>query len=515
MRRRILLWSVAAATGVVALLFAVSVAQLRPERLRARISNALASRLNSDVSIEDLEVRFLPRMRLAGRGVSLRIRNRPDLPPFVTIQHFWIDLGLLSSTRRHVKTMHVDGLVIQVPPKDARNTIGATPRDDVEQSAVEAALNPSKVIIDHLVTHDAQLAFISAKPNHRPLMFLIRDLELDDLGFGRVVPFHARLTNPLPTGLVDAKGRFGPWAVDDPAETPVSGEYDFSQADLSTLEGLQGMLSSKGVFDGRITAIHVQGKTDTPDFNLQLGGRATRLTTTFEAVVDGTNGTTRLRKVDAQLEKTFISAVGAVTNLPGPGHYSVDLTVDIGQGRIEDILSLLSSATTPLATGSIVLHSTVHLPPGRTKVLDRLSLAGTFRLSRAKFQEKLQVRVQEFSRRTQGLPRDGPTANVATNVRGRFSLSKGVMQVPALSFEVPGAVVSLAGQCNFKLRSLALHGKLQMQASVSKAVGGVKSIFLRLVDPFFRKTGKGTVVPIRITGTIDAPVIGLNLRNKQ
>jgi uncharacterized protein involved in outer membrane biogenesis len=296
MRRRILLWSIAAAAGTLAVLFAISVAQLRPERLRARITNALAARLNADVTIEDLEVRFLPRMRLSGSGVALRIRNRPELPPFVSIEHFWIDLGLLSASRRHVETMHVDGLLIQVPPKDARDTIGAgaQPLDDVEPSMMSTALNPSKVIVDHLVTHDAQLTFISRKPNHRPLVFLIRDLELDDLGFDRVVPFHARLTNPLPTGLVDAKGTFGPWMVNDPAETPVNGAYQFSDADLSTIEGLRGTLSSTGTFDGRLAAIRVGGKTDTPNFNLKLGGRPAALTTTFEEIVDGTNVTTHL-----------------------------------------------------------------------------------------------------------------------------------------------------------------------------------------------------------------------------
>jgi hypothetical protein len=48
---------------------------------------------------------------------------------------------------------------------------------------------------------------------------------------------------------------------------------------------------------------------------------------------------------------------------------------------------------------------------------------------------------------------------------------------------------------------------------VSQAVGGFKSIFLKIVDPFFRKPGKGTVLPIKIEGTIDAPKAGLALRS--
>jgi hypothetical protein len=345
-------------------------------------------------------------------------------------------------------------------------------------------------------------------------MFAIAELKLDDLGFDRVVPFEARLTNPLPTGRVDVKGSFGPWFADDPASTPITGKYDFAQADLSTLEGLRGTLKSKGTFDGHIANIHVQGGAEVPDFNLTLGGHPAPLTASFDAVVDGTDGTTRLRKVDALLMKTTISTKGAVTNLPGPGHHSIDLELNIPSGRIEDILQLLSNAKHPVATGNIVAQSTVHLPPGKTSALDRLTLAGRFSLNRAKFLPAMQMKVTELSRRTQGLSRDDAPENVATNVRGTFSMENAVMTIPSLAFDVPGAVVSLTGNCNFKSQALDLRGQLQMEASVSEAVGGFRSIFLKLVDPFFRHQGK-TTVPIKVSGKIDAPEVGLNLRNKQ
>jgi hypothetical protein len=40
-----------------------------------------------------------------------------------------------------------------------------------------------------------------------------------------------------------------------------------------------------------------------------------------------------------------------------------------------------------------------------------------------------------------------------------------------------------------------------MQASLSDAVGGFKSIFIKPFDWFFRRDGHGTVIPIRIEGT--------------
>jgi len=49
-----------------------------------------------------------------------------------------------------------------------------------------------------------------------------------------------------------------------------------------------------------------------------------------------------------------------------------------------------------------------------------------------------------------------------------------------------------------------------MDAKLSEATRGFKSVFLRIVDPFFRKDGK-TVLPIKISGDLDQPSFGLDL----
>ena len=50
-----------------------------------------------------------------------------------------------------------------------------------------------------------------------------------------------------------------------------------------------------------------------------------------------------------------------------------------------------------------------------------------------------------------------------------------------------------------------------MQARMSDVVGGFKSIFLMPFNPLFRKKGAGTVLPIKITGTRDAPKMGIEM----
>src|SRR5262249_39478347 len=149
------------------------------------------------------------------------------------------------------------------------------------------------------------------------------------------------------------------------------------------------------------------------DFNLNMGGKPLPLSTSFVAMVDGTNGTTVLRKVDAKLRETSIVASGAVTNLPGPGMHVIDLDVNIPKGRIEDLLTLLTNSPQPMATGALSLHSAVHLPPGQTTVAKRLKLDGKFNLNRTRFKGDIQERVKEFSRRTQGKTPDDVVTNVA------------------------------------------------------------------------------------------------------
>jgi hypothetical protein len=508
MRRRLVLFVLVAATVAAGVLSALIAWQLRPNTLRDRLTSTLSSRLNVDASVENLQVVFAPWLRVSGAGLTLRVRNRPDLPPFVSIAHFSVDLGVISIVRRHVDTVHVDGLTIRVPPSEARDSLGGGP-DNGPPSAIAQVISPSKVIIEHLITHDAMLSFVSRTEENRPLDFLIRDLELEGLGFERPVAFHAHLVNPVPRGLVDADGTFGPWTKDDVGRLPLSGKYVLSEADLATFNGIAGILKSTGTFGGRLTAIAVSGTTTTPEFNLSLGGTPQPLSTSFDAVVDGTNGTTVLRRVDATLGKTAMSVRGAITNLPGPG-FSIDLTVSIPKGPVATLVALTVAPPNPLPTGSVTLQCVLHLPPGDAPVLTRLAVRGSFSLSGIKFTKSIQDQVQAFSVRTQAKNETAET-DVSTSAKGKFGLNGGAFHLQGGAVDIPGATVTLDGSCNLRDRSLALRGHLRMDATISKAVGGVRSIFLWPFNPFFRKRGQGTVLPIKIGGTIDSPKVGLNL----
>jgi hypothetical protein len=55
---------------------------------------------------------------------------------------------------------------------------------------------------------------------------------LDRVGAGPV-SFRTSLRFSKPSGEINSRGQLGPWNKDDPARTPVSGDYRFENADLN------------------------------------------------------------------------------------------------------------------------------------------------------------------------------------------------------------------------------------------------------------------------------------------
>jgi hypothetical protein len=291
----------------------------------------------------------------------------------------------------------------------------------------------------------------------------------------------------------------------------MGGTFTFTDADLATINGIGGILQSAGNFTGILSSIQVNGDAQIPAFNLDLGGRPVPLTAKYDVMVDGTDGTTTLRRVDATLVKTPLVVTGAITNLPGPGRHDVQIVADVPSGRLEDLLALAIDAPTPPLTGDVRLHATVSLPPGKTRVRDRIALTGSFGLGQARFtSEEVRAKLMELSRRGQGLDKDEPMSRVMTSLKGQFVMKDGVLTMRDLGFEVPGATVALTGTYTLQGEALDFHGTLRMPASASKAMGGFKSIFVRPFDRMLRKDG-ATELPIAITGPRTDPKFGLEI----
>jgi hypothetical protein len=90
-------------------------------------------------------------------------------------------------------------------------------------------------------------------------------------------------------------------------------------------------------------------------------------------------------------------------------------------------------------------------------------------------------------------------------------LRTGVLNLPQLKFEVPGAHINLDGNYALQSGKIDFQGTAKLDATISQMTTGVKRILLKPVDPLFRRDGAGTVLPIRISGTRGSPSFQLDV----
>ena len=477
------------------------------DRTRQWVVRELATRFDSQVELQSLHVETTPRMQVTGEGLTLRYRGRTDVPPLIQIARFSFNLGVLGIIHvpRHVKGVYVANLVITIPPGE--HTAAPPPP--------KQSVPVPRVTFGEIVCNDTTLLILPKKAGKDPLDFEIHDLVMKNVGDQKPFDFRGTLTNAKPKGEIVTRGTFGPWDAEDPAYTPVSGNYSFDNADLDPFAGIGGTLSSTGKYSGLLNQIEVQGETDTPNFSLDPVGRPVPLHTEFSATVDGTDGDTYLHPVRATLLHSLIIAKGSVVRATGkPGHI-ISLNIYAPNARLQDILRLATKSTQPVMTGTVNLRTKMLLLPRKDKVIHRLTLDGDFGVSDAEF-ASLEVRdkLESLSRHALGKPNDEDAGSAVTDLLGHFHLDHDVASFPRLSFSVPGAEVRLTGSYNLSSEALDFSGHLHMRAKLSQTVTGKKSLFLKLADPFFKKDGAGSVVPIRISGTREQPKFAIDLFHK-
>jgi hypothetical protein len=531
--RRRWIWiavSLGAAVAMVLVLLAAAI-PLSSDSLRHRIVATLSERLDSDVSLGDLHLRIFPRLHAEGEALVIRQRGRASVPPLITVKSFAVDADLIGLMRKRVAHVRVDGLDIEIPPDrhpdqepppstdeppatgrtvattggdaNARPRGGAPSAADIEQG----------VVIDAMDSTDARLAILSSHPDKPPKVWNIHTLHMNTIGVNQAMAYQATLTNGIPRGEIVTSGTFGPWERDEPGRTPLDGTYTFEHADLSIFKGIAGVLSSKGSFGGTLARIDANGETDTPDFTINVGGHPFPLHTKFHTLIDGTNGDTRLERIDASFLKSSLVAHGAVVDTPGNKGREVRLDVDMPHARIEDVMKMAVNTSKPPMTGALKLATKFLLPPGESDVVDRLQLDGHFAIAEARFTSyDVQGKINSLSHHGRGEAPDTPNASVVSNFQGRFKLGHGALHLPELQFSVPGATVKLAGTYALKRETLDFKGMLLLDAKVSQTQSGIKSVLLKLIDPLFKqKDGSGSAIPIKISGTRKAPSFGLDL----
>jgi AsmA-like protein len=511
MRRRVLIAGLLVAT-IAAAGYAVYVSRdLRPERIEQRVIAALIDRFDSQVTVGSASISLYPSPTTSGRDLTFRYQARTDVPPLITIPTFSASArvsGLLGQ-RLHLTNVRLEGLQIYMPPDRLKPDESAIDRPRLRGKIPE-------IFIDEIDSREARVEIASKKAGRLPRVFEIHDLVLHDFGGALPARFEAGVTNPIPRGRVETTGTFGPWQADEPRRTQVSGHYVFKDANLNDIKGIGGILSSIGSYKGTLERIEAEGQTETPDFSIDISGQAVPLTTKFKAVVDGTNGDTWLERVEATLGQSLIIASGSVVRTEEVKGRRVSMDVQLKQARIEDLMRLAVKANNPPLTGRVDATTTFLLPEGKEDVIDRLRLNGRFSIAQARFSNvDVQKRLTALSLKARGKEDDDPendNASIVSKMQGKFELRNAVLEFSELTFSVPGAMVQIAGTYTLHNEQLDFAGDLMVDSTLADMTSGFKSLLARLAQPFFRRKGGGSQLPIKITGPRSKPEFGLDVR---
>jgi hypothetical protein len=510
-------WRVAAWIVLISVAVLLVVGEVMLKRagpiLKGRVIETLSARFESRVELDDLQVSLIKGLAVSGKG--LRIFAPDDVvaagatDPIIAVQEFDFHAGLIGLFLKptHVRSAHVSGLTIHIPPKSVR-----------QQGAPSTKRKAKiKIVVSELIFDDSQLIIGTDKPNKDPKLFALKHIVLNEVGGSAASTYDAQLTNAVPKGEIHAVGTFGPWNVESPGDSAVTGHYTFDHADLNTIKGIGGMLDSVGDFDGQLNKINVHGTADVPNFTLDTANHPVPLHTKFSAIVDGTSGDTYLQPVEAKLGQSAFKCSGAVVNIKGKGH-TIDLDVDVPAGRIQDFLELAVKTQPVVMTGVLTMKTKLHIRPGKESVTQKLGLNGRFRLQRMHFTNPdVQDKIDMLSLRAQGDPKDAkPGAeDVVSHMTGKFKMGDGKLDLQDLDYQMPGATVALAGVYTLDGKKFDFTGKVRTNAKLSQMVSSRwKSWGLKVVDPFFHKHGAGAEIPVKVTGTNSAPKFGLDLHHK-
>ena len=484
--------------------------------LRARVIDTLSARFHSRVELAEIHVWVANGVHVDGKGLKIYGASDPNrwedgFQPLLEVGEFRFQTALRSLFREpmHVDIVYVNGMTVNIPPTNDRKELAG-----FRQQGRKMRM---RIAVDRFVCTDTRLLINTPKASKPPPEFDISDLRMKEIGPGLPLRFDATLINPKPVGDIHSTGQFGPLNEEKPRDTALAGDYSFTNADLGSLRGIGGILSSRGTYEGTLGRLEVQGQTDTPDFQIAVSGHPVPLHTEFHAIVDGTDGDTYLDPVKARVLHSSFTATGRIVRMINAHGHDVKLNVVLGRAQIEDLLKLGVKTEPPIMTGVVEMKSKLSLPPGAEDIANRLRLAGNFEIPAAHFtNDKIQDRINSLSLRSRGKGasqgKAGPA--VTSDLHGKFALSQGVLSFSYLHFLIPGTHADMTGEYSLDGNTFDFRGVLRLDAKLSQMTTGWKSILLKPVDPFFSKHGAGTELPFKITGTREAPHFGLDFHHK-
>ena len=493
-RRKLLL--VGGLIGVVVLVLAVVVLAWKwpftPDHVRTDLQQGSGTK----VSFQNFKQTFFPPGCVL-EHVTFRSDAVPNGPPVLTADRITIATSYARLLAHDIGTIRAEGAHVVLPP------LGKG------QKLFQQSSNSHSTKIGRLIADASVFEVTSATPGASPFRLQIRKLTVHDLGSSQGMSFQIDALVPQPAGEVIANAHLGRWNSDKPEMTELSGTYQFRHAKLGGFHAIAGTLASDGRFQGPVKNLNVRGSTDVPDFEVTRTHHKIHLTTEFDAVVDATAGDVVLRSIKAHSDRTTVTGNGKIAGVAGKKGKTASLDLFVRDGRIEDVLFLFVRGEQSPLDGQTSFEAKVTIPPGNRKFVDKVILDGNFAINSGRFtNSQTQGKVNQLTAQARGVKNPTPSDSeaVTTDWTGHVLLQDGIAHFSELRIRAPGAGVKLHGTYGLEKQNVNLHGMLYMQATLSQATSGIKSILLKPLEPFLKKNRHGGAkFPVGITGTYSHP----------
>lgn len=456
----------------------------------AAVKRELGEAALAKVSFTSFHDKYFPPGCVA-EGVTFQ-RNSSG-PPLITIRRLTIRSNLFGMLRHHVSLIRAESAHVNW--------------QKVENNA-DLASQPT--VVDRLIADDAVLE-IPRKSSDGPLRFVFHKFEVRNLRGPGQSSFAAELENPLPHGELKVAGHFGPWNNSTPPKTALDGDYVLDRADLGVFHSISGLVSSKGRFSGIFENLDVQGQTSTPVLTVTSTHHGLPLQTDFLAKIDGATGDVVLPRVKAQFGRDELDVHGGIAR-DQDGKRVANLEIQCDRGRIEDTFYPFIHSPRAALTGDVKFRMHVTIPPGKEKFDQKLGLASAFYIEGARFtHEKTQIGLSKVA---EAPNQKQPDPLAPATLRGQVVVHDGVAHFSQLRIEDQDASADFHGRFGLLDERVNLHGDLKTATSLAKTTHGIKAVFAKVLEPFFKKRPHVTVVPVKIGGTYGHPQFGLDLTKK-
>jgi AsmA-like C-terminal region len=507
-RHRVIVWSFCLALPIL-VLTAIGVhliAEHWPYRHR-NVLPLLESVLASKVKIDHYHRIYFPYPGFVAENVTLRRNSAANFPPIGTIRELlvqgdWLDLLLF---RKRVRLVKVTGLHVVIPPVGSPENYADFPAGSSADFA-----GPSTAV-EQLQISESSLEVV--RTNGSRYRFPIRELTIRNLQSGNVVRYSVDMDNAIPAGRIRATGSFGPLIPRKLAATPLTGDFTFSQVRLEDVGAIRGALTASGHFSGVLDGIETFATASTPNFAVSKG-QPTPIAGSTHCTINGLNGGVILHSVEAQIATSTVYAHGDILGSPKVA----DLEFSVTKGHAQGILRPFLRDQVPI-TGIVSLHGHAHVEAARQgeSFLQRLKVDGGFDVPAGRLTDRSKEQaLTSFSKRavkgkTSQLDRPSSdaeatgsasngSADVFSSIGGQVQIRNGIASSQNLTFRVSGAAAYLHGDYDLRNGIVRLAGNLHMESDVSHVTTGFKSLLLKPLAPFFKRSNAGAVIPIAIAG---------------